>query len=85
MSRGAVYLNLDEELFDVFAIKSIRRFETYDTDKGEMVYGIIVNEEVHTDSPFRDVKFTYADYEFRETKLKEIKNKLTNFEYIIIL
>ena len=85
MAKGVIYIDIDDELFDVFAIKSIRRFEGFDTDSGEMVYGIIVNEEVHTDSPFRDVKFTFKQVEVRDAKLKAIKMKLAGFEYIMII
>ena len=85
MAKGAVYIDIDDELFDVFSIKSIRRFEEFDIDKECMMYGIIVNEEVHTDSPFRDVKFHYYHLEVRDEKLKAIKMKLANFEYIMII
>ena len=89
MARGAVFLNVEGELFDVFAIKSIRRFEYFKTSDngGEsgMRYGLIINEEVHSDAPFRDVKFEYPTEEVREAKLLEIKVKLEGFEYIMIL
>lgn len=85
MARGVVYLDFYGELYDLFAIKSIRRFESFSSEEGEMEYGIIINEEVHTDSPFRDIKIKFQTEEVREARLKEIKEKLLGFEYAIII
>lgn len=80
-----ILLEFEDVLIDIMRVSLIERKTEWSEDAETYVHKIIMNRALPDMSLIRDKEFEYNDKDYRDTKYKELKKKMQEIEYIVIL
>lgn len=79
-----ILLKIQQQLFDIWELRSIEKHDEYDDKLEEIVYYIVLNRN-SIGLNFAQVKFAYDTEEARDAELTRIELQLEEYEGCIIL
>lgn len=79
-----ILIEIQGNLYDLWELRSLERNERWNDKKGEMEYLLILNRR-GIGTNFAEVEFTFDTQEDREIEYEIIKQKLSEFDTIMIL
>lgn len=79
-----VMVDIKGELFDMWEVRTITRHEEYNGVKEGIDYGITLNREGKATNA-ENIIILFDSIEERDTELKSLKERLNDFDTVIIL
>lgn len=78
-------IDFQNKLIDIYLIKTIEKSQEWDYKKNKIVYSISINKQLPESQISTKFDFHFEDEKFRDEQYQELRDKLEDIEYLIIL